>query len=81
MIEQPIAQPQAGDIMLLRGHRQHVRVVYVGSRFARITDLDGHNSRLAQKRDLQPLPPPVEPPKPRPRMSSLDEEFMTWDHK
>jgi hypothetical protein len=36
MIEQPIAQPQAGDIMLLRGHRQHVRVVYVGSRFARI---------------------------------------------
>ena len=77
MIEKPPQRPQSGEVWKLRGVGP-VKAVYTGSRFTRITDLDGSNSRLCQSRDLQPLPPPVEPPKPRPRMSSLDEEFLDF---
>jgi hypothetical protein len=72
----PIHQPQAGEVWILPGVGK-LKIIYTGSRFSRVTELDGSKSRLVHKSALQPLPPPPVPPKPR----SLDDEFLDFDHK
>jgi hypothetical protein len=75
-------RPQAGDVVVLRGYRPLQRVKYTGSRYCRIEELDGSNSRLCQKRDLSPAPlPQVPEPIKDTSISALDREFTTWDHK
>jgi len=77
-----VFRPQAGDIVVLRGYRPLVRVKYVGSRYARIEEMNGTNSRLTQKRNLSPAPlPPAPEPVRDTSISSLDREFTTWSHK